>query len=136
MPDLVGSTLSDAKAKLKENNLELGDVKEQDSNEYYSGQVISQDTDAGVQVEEGTTVNLVVSTGPGPTAKTQPIGFTLPAQQEFYRVVINVIDRQGKREEYNQLHQASDTVNTIVNYVGSGRAEVTLNGKLWKTYSL
>jgi serine/threonine-protein kinase len=136
MPNLVGLTLQEARTKLQENKLVPGEVKREDSSQYYNDQVISQDTAAGVQVEEETTVNLIVSNGPGPMTQTKAIEFTLPAQQEYYKVVITVSDRQGEREVYNQLHPASDTVNVVVSHFGSGSAEVSLNGRHFKTYSL
>lgn len=136
MPSLEGLTLQEAKTKLADSGLEIGKITRQESNKYYSDQVISQDTSPGVKVEEGSTVNLVVSSGPGPVTETKAVEFTLPDQQEFYKVVITIKDEQGTRQVYDQIHQASDTVNVILSHFGDGIAEVTVNGQHFKTYSL
>lgn len=136
MPYLVGLSLAEAETKLKENNLVLGGVTRQESTAYFADRVISQDTTAGVMVEEQTPIKLVVSKGPGPSAQTKIIEFTLPAQQDNYKVSIKVRDAEGEREVYNQLHEASDTVSVGVTYLGSGSAEVLLNGKHYKTIPL
>lgn len=135
MPNLVGKTLDEAKSELKDSKL-MVEVTRKESTQFPADQVISQDPSAETMVEEDSTVNLVVSDGPGPVSQTKTIEFTLPNEQEFYKVVINVKDQQGEREVYNQLHQASDNVSVVVSYVGSGTAEVLLNGRHYKTYSL
>lgn len=136
MPDLRGMSLSDATKKLQDNNLVLGQVTRQDSTSYSKDQVSAQDTAAGVMVDEGTTVNLVVSNGPGPTTKTKRLQFDLPNDQQYYNVVITVTDSQNQRTVYNVMHQAGENINVGINYVGTGTAQVTLNGKLYKTFSL
>jgi beta-lactam-binding protein with PASTA domain len=136
MPDLLGRTLEEARKLIEENNLVLGDVKKGESKEYYSNQVMEQDTKAGVMVEEETTVNLVVSKGPGPVPQTQIMEFDLPSENDYYKVVIWLNDAKGKREIYNQLHPGGDTVNLMVNYFGSASVEIQLNGKPYKVYKL
>ncbi len=136
MPDLLGISLDQAKKVLEANKLELGGVNQAESSKYYSGQVSSQDIAAGVMVDEGSKVNLVVSTGPGPTAETSNLQFTLPAEQEYYKVLIRVKDAKGQREVYNEIHRGGDTVFIGVNYYGSGTAEILLNGQSYKTVTL
>lgn len=136
MPKLVGLSLAEAKNKLEENNLVLGEVTRQQSTEFYADRVISQDTNAGVLVEEQTPIKIVVSKGPGPSAQTKIIEFTVPSQQEFYKVSIKVRDSEGEREVYDQVHQASETVNVGITYLGSGTAEILLNGKHYQTIPL
>lgn len=136
VPSLVGLSLTDAENKLKANNLALGKVDRQDSTAYSADKVISQETNSGVMVDEQTPINVVVSKGPGPTAQTKTIEFTLPSQQEYYKVTIKVRDAQGEGEVYNQLHPAADNVSVGVTYVGNGSAEVLLNGKHDKTIPL
>lgn len=135
MPNLVGKTLQEANNILKDNNLQ-GNTRKQASTEYFADRVISQEPVAGVLVEEGETINLVISTGPGPTAQTKKLEFTLPAQQDHYKVVIRVRDSQGEREVYNQIHTGGDDVLVGVTYVGNGSAEVLLNGTNYKTFPL
>lgn len=136
MPNLVGLSQAEAEIKLKENNLVLGEVRKQESTDYYADKVISQDTTPGVLVEEQTSINLVVSKGARPSAQTKVLKFTLPSDQENYIVVIKVTDSQGQREVYKQSHPSSDTVSVGVVYVGNGSAEVLLDGKHYKTIPL
>jgi len=136
MPDLKGLSLSNATKKLQDNKLVLGEVKRQESKAYYNDQVSAQDTAAGVLVDEGTKVNITLSTGPGPTSKTKRLQFDLPSDQQFYNVVITVNDAQGERVVYNVMHRAGEPVNVGINYFGTGTAKVEINGKLFKTYSL
>jgi serine/threonine-protein kinase len=72
MPSLIGLSLAEAKNKLAENNLELGTTSKQQSTEYFEGQVTGQDTEAGVLIEEGSTVNLTLSQGPPCGQKQRP----------------------------------------------------------------
>lgn len=136
MPDLKGLSLSNATKKLQDNRLVLGDVKRQASNSFYNDQVADQDTAAGVLVDEGTKVNITVSTGPGPASKTKQLQFDLPSDQQFYNVVITVNDAQDQRVVYNVMHKAGDTVSVGINYFGTGTAVAQINGKQFKTYTL
>jgi len=136
MPELKGLSLTNATKKLQDNKLVLGDVKRQQSNAFYNDQVSAQDTAAGVLVDEGTKVNITISTGPGPTSKTKRLQFDLPSDQQFYNVVISVNDAQGERVVYNVMHRAGENVNVGINYFGTGTAKVEINGKAFKDYSL
>lgn len=136
MPGLLGLSLDEAKKNLAASNLVLGGVSEAQSDKYYADQVSSQSIAEGVLVDEGTSVTIVVSTGPGPTAQTSTLEFTLPSDQQYYKVLIRIKDAKGQREVYNELHRGGDTVSAAVNYFGSGTAEVLLNGEPYKTFTL
>jgi len=135
MPDLLGLTLDAARKKITDNKLVLGDIKRQESSSYFSDQVVLQDTAAGVLVDEGTKINLTLSSGPGPTSKTKVLEFDLPSDQLYYKVVIQVSDPRGDREVYSLLHKAGDTVSVGINYYGTATVRVLLNGKSVKTYT-
>ncbi|QGT99611.1 Serine/threonine protein kinase PrkC, regulator of stationary phase [Candidatus Syntrophocurvum alkaliphilum] len=136
VPNLIGVTISNATEILQQRNLDLGDVTEKESDEYFADQIIEQEIDAGVLVEEESEIDVVVSTGPGPDARTQTLEFDLPDEQDFYKVIIKVNDIRGEREFYNELHSANDTVSVGVSYFGSGSAIVTLNNQDYKTFNL
>jgi len=136
MPDLRGLSLTNATKRLEDNKLVLGDVKRQSSTSYFEDQVAAQDTSPGVLVDESTKVNLTISTGPGPTAKTKRLQFTLPTQQQSYKVVVKIKDVQGEREVYNAQHRGGESVTVNVTYFGSGTATVTLNGSSFKNFNL
>ena len=136
MPSLIGLSLQEAKNKLTENNLVLGTVGNQSSNEYFSDQIVAQDTEPGVLIDEESTVNLTLSTGPGPVATSKAVEFQLPENQDYYKVVITLKDAKGEREIYNQLHRAADIVSVGVSYFGSASIEIELNGNSFRTIKL
>lgn len=135
MPSLIGKSLEEARQILKDNGLSLGQLKKEESHEYYKDQVINQDTLAGVMIDQESVVNLVVSSGPGPVAKTKVLDFELPEKQDYYKVVIELNDAQGQKEIYNELHKAKDRIYIGVNYYGSAEVKVRVNGELYKNYN-
>lgn len=136
VPDLKGQTVEEARQKLQDLKLVLGEQKPQSSTEYYENEIASQDVAAGSTVEEGKTINVVVSTGPGPKSKTEELQFRLPDDPPYPKVIIKVTDTNGTRVVYNEMHEAGDVVYVGVSYVGTGTAEVFLNGVSKKIYNL
>lgn len=136
MPALIGLSLTQAKNLLAENNLEMGTNSKQESTEYFEGQIIDQDTKAGVLVDEKTVVNLVISQGPGPAATSKNLQFQLPEEQDYYKVVIKLKDSKGEREIYSELHHAKDMVHVGVSYFGKASVDIILNGSHFRTMSL
>lgn len=136
MPNLLGLSQAEANKKLQDNKLVLGEVKSAASNFYFADQVAAQDTAAGVMVDEGTKVNITISSGPGPVSKTKQIQFELPSGSQNYNVVIKVNDAQGEREVYNAQRRAGDSISVSIKYYGTGTAQVLLNSKPFNTYSL
>ncbi|MFA7076967.1 MAG: protein kinase [Syntrophomonas sp.] len=136
VPKLKGLSQNDALKKLQDNKLDLGNVNQQGSKDYFADQILAQDPAAGVQIEAGTKVNVTLSTGPGPSSKTTRLEFKLPDDKPYYNVVIKVNDAQESREVYNVRHRAKDTVRVGVNYYGTGTAEVLRDGTHFRTYNL
>ncbi|MGI5911754.1 MAG: protein kinase domain-containing protein [Syntrophomonadaceae bacterium] len=136
MPNLIGLNLEAAKEEILKNNLRVGEIRKDDSDEYFLNQVIEQNTDAGVMVDEGTTVNLVISKGPGPLVQTKVINLTLPDESDFYKVSVILHDSQGDKEIYNQVHAAQEHITLGVNYLGDASIEIKLNDKPYKINKL
>ncbi|OHW62645.1 serine/threonine-protein kinase PrkC [Andreesenia angusta] len=65
VPNLAGLSLENAKNRLSASGLSVGSVSEEFSNRS-AGTVLFQGIESGAKVEEGTSVNLVVSKGPEP----------------------------------------------------------------------
>ena len=72
VPDLVGQSQSAAEAMLVAAHLSVGVVTYQASESVSVGQVISQSPLAGTLIATGSTVDLVVSSGPAPAPATVP----------------------------------------------------------------
>jgi serine/threonine protein kinase len=136
MRNLVGLSLEEAKKRLEEDGLIPGKITRQESSTYKKDIVISQDTTSGVLIEQGSTVNLVVSDGIKKTHKTETLEFTLPTKEEQYQVEIRVSDAEGTRQVYKQTHRAGTNVSVTVSYYGSGSAEVRLNSDRFKVFNL
>lgn len=66
MPNLIGDSLSNARAKIEAMNLTMGTVSEVDSNEP-EGTVIFQSRSPGESIQEHTRINVNISRGPIPT---------------------------------------------------------------------
>ncbi|MDD2401236.1 MAG: Stk1 family PASTA domain-containing Ser/Thr kinase [Clostridia bacterium] len=65
MPDLITLKLTEAKSAIEENHLTLGITEPEPSYKYAKNIVIRQDPSVGSEILQGTTINLVVSSGPG-----------------------------------------------------------------------
>ena len=73
VPDLVGSTTAQAQQALEEAGLEVGTPTQDASEDVPKDRIISQSPAAGEEVETGTPVDFVVSTGPeAPATVTVP----------------------------------------------------------------
>ena len=66
VPDLTGQTLSTANSALDEVGLLLGSRTESPTDDFEPGQIISQDVPPGERVEPGTSVSVLVASGPSP----------------------------------------------------------------------
>ena len=77
VPYLVGKTIGDAQAALKNAGLTIGEVSYDFSSTYAEGEVMWQQYDANAQLDKGTSVKVRVSKGKEP--EQQP---TLPSQEE------------------------------------------------------
>jgi serine/threonine-protein kinase len=63
VPRLIGSTVPEAREKLSTVGLELGEVTERSSDDVPAGQIITQDPEPAAAIEEGSEVDVVVSSG-------------------------------------------------------------------------
>lgn len=71
VPNLIGKTTAEAENLLRNAGLVLGQVSQDSSETYPEGQITYQDTTAGELVDQGTKINITVSTGPA-TVETGP----------------------------------------------------------------
>lgn len=64
VPNLLGMSQASAKSALADHGLSYDVTDQKHSMQYASGEIMSQSPTAGTSVEQGTTVGVVVSTGP------------------------------------------------------------------------
>ncbi len=103
MVDLTGKSFDDAKDALEALGLKIYQKSTEESDEYEQGEIISQDIEAGEMVDEGTMVQVVVSSGKGETDVPVPnlAGYTDNA-------AIGLLQDAGL--EYVREYENSDTV--------------------------
>lgn len=129
VPDIVGLSLEDARAKLQNAKLKLSsDITQEESTQYLSGTVMRQDPVAGSsQVTEGTEVKVVLSKGPGPQAKTAAVNVVIPNDGLTHNVKIVVIDDAGTRTAYEAQHNSGDAFTRVVTYYNKGKIQVFID---------
>ena len=65
VPDFRGMTYADAQTKAEKKGLKLENKGEVSSDDYDEGEIANQDPESGKEVEEGTTIGVVISNGKG-----------------------------------------------------------------------
>ncbi len=76
VPNLKKKTVTEAEELLSEVNLKLGNVSQEYHDSIPEGKVIRQSVDAGLEVKEGTEVDITISKGKKPTTKTYTASFS------------------------------------------------------------
>jgi len=132
VPDLAGYKLDDAKMLLSSAKLKVGTVTRVDSDE--SGSVVlSQSPDAGTMMEEGQTVNLVISMGEEESASLQ-IMTTLPGDNRTVALKATLNGVLVHEESLNP----SEARYWKVAFDGEGECKVviTYDGEVYREYML
>lgn len=128
VPSLTGMNLEQARTLLGSYQLTLGVIQPEMSIRYVKDTVLRQDPGPDSEVLQGTVVNLVVSSGPGPTGgqhKTVRVKMTSSGP-----VKIVVEDERGRTVAYEHYHNNGETVERSVLYYGRGYIEVYVNNNL------
>lgn len=128
MPTLTNRTLAEAKKIIDDNMLTLGKAHTKESFIYDQGIVFEQSIAAGTEVEQGTTIDLVVSDGPGKIAKSTVVTCNIPDDGMDHNVKILVTDVTGTSEVYNRNHPPGTTMSYQVTYYNSAKIKVYLDG--------
>lgn len=85
VPDLSGKTQSDAQSILKEIGLNIGSVSLQDHDTFAAGMIIGQEPETGSMVPAGTSIHVIVSTGPRPVSVPDVTGLSHPEAVSIIR---------------------------------------------------
>lgn len=81
VPDVAGSTLSEARVTIEDAGLQVGEVETEFSDEEAKGTVLDTDPSAGAKVEKDSRVDVIVSGGDAPVEVPDFIGSTVPEAQ-------------------------------------------------------
>ena len=76
VPDVVGKTQVDATRALEDAGLKVGQITSANDSQAAAGTVLLQDPAAGSTVDDGASVGLTVSSGPGTAAVPDVVGMT------------------------------------------------------------
>lgn len=87
LPDLTGLSSSEAKSKLADAGLTLGNQNEVPDNKVPKGKIVKQFPAAGKTVEKSSSVDVTVSSGPNPVPVPNVIGSSLANAQSTLRKV-------------------------------------------------
>jgi len=114
MPSLLGKRIDNVTTMLTVLGLEVGDVETTVNPALPQGQILAQDPVAGARIVEGDTVKLTMSV-PTPVGREAEINFGVvvfrPSPGFFKRQIrVEVIDNQGAREVYRQMHFPAEEV--------------------------
>ena len=119
VPDLTGMSQSNAEAALADAGLKLGTVAQEQSDTVPAGAVIRQDPPAGEEVDKGSSVSIVVSTGspsPTPTPSPSASGVEVP---NVYGMQSAVAEQQltalGLSAAFRQKPDTGQQPGTVVN---------------------
>ena len=158
VPDVKGRTVEEARSILSQSNLKLGNEKPQSSETVAEGLIIDQALPAGTDIEEGSSINVIVSTGPAtpepspeptpspepspttdpsqpttPTEVTKPYSLKMPSQladKESYHVVAILTLASGSVPVYDGV-VTKDQFPIQLSLTGSGKGIilVTIDGE-------
>lgn len=127
VPSVVGMKLEEAEKALEEAGLYLGAVREEEQDNYRvpRGYVVGQSVAANTTVDEGTSVDLVISRGPGPQPQSGYIyGIVTPDDGQQHRVRVVVQDVTGEHTEYDREHGPGESLNLTITYYGEASEAV------------
>ncbi|OPX84205.1 MAG: Serine/threonine-protein kinase PrkC [Pelotomaculum sp. PtaB.Bin104] len=131
VPDLTGKTVEQARAELEKVKLKLDEnINRAASTDFISGQVITQSPAKGTEVQEGSTVQVTVSDGPGPSRSTARVEAKMPDDNEEHELSIVVTDARGTNEAYKSTHRSKQLVVREIPYYGKALIQVYIDKKL------
>jgi serine/threonine-protein kinase len=98
VPDVRGISVEDARSALEAEGLTLGEQTEKSDKNIAAGNVIDQSPESGNRIDEGSAVNVVVSTGVEETTVPTLVGLSLDqARQALDRPTSSWVTRRRSR---------------------------------------
>ena len=116
VPDLKGLTVEQAKQKLQDAQLVIGEVTEEESLKDV-GTIIAQGVQEGVEILSETKVNVVIAKAPPePVVKTKTITINIPQDTEY-------------NEIYMEVRADNDIVHSKVHDTSEGSFDIEISGE-------
>ncbi|MCI8336385.1 MAG: protein kinase [Peptococcaceae bacterium] len=134
MPNLLGLELTKAQGVLEDYKLEIGKTEKMESHEYAADVVIHQSVEKGTSILEGSSVDLTVSTGPGPAEKTGSVAYIVPDDNQPHQLKVELKDDDGTTELFNNAVDGGYGYYKEVPYHGKATLDIYIDGELVYTY--
>ncbi len=130
MPNLIGKDITEAREILDSKQIFIAKLNYKESQKYAQGVVLEQSAAANTEIEQGGTVELTISEGPGPTTKNATVEYLIPNDGEEHTLRIVVEDISGSHEVYNAKLLPGTNVSEIINFQNSGKVLIYLDGAM------
>ncbi|OPZ74658.1 MAG: Serine/threonine-protein kinase PrkC [Firmicutes bacterium ADurb.Bin456] len=128
LPRLIGLTEEQARKELEKIKVKIDDnIIRATSADYMQGQIISQNIPGGTEVEEGSSVQITVSNGPGPESSLARIEVLIPDDGKRHELRIIVNDIRGSNEAYKREYPPDRRVVREVPYFGKAVIQVYID---------
>ena len=132
VPDFRGKTVDQATTEANAENLGIHQTGTAPSDEYPEGQILSQDPEPGETVEENTTINVTVSSGPEETYATVPSGL-VGASQSAAEAAITAVGLQVSAE---QAYSDSVAIGNVISVTPNEGSQVADGSTVTITVSI
>ncbi len=145
VPALIGKTLQEAEGLLRQTGLSLGEVQRKPSPGLQVERIESQTPSPGTRVPQASPVSIVVlipvPSFPGVTTEPLPsqgnerrthLQMIVPQGPPQQEVRIVVIDDQGPREVYRQIHAPGDRIDEVIHSIGYTVIQVYIENTLFQ----
>lgn len=125
---VIGLTVDEARDVLEEAGLVLGEITSEESSRFKKGTVMDMSPKPGIEVDPGSSVDLVVSEGQS-TQNQYDVTVSVPeGGAEPVRVRVEVLDIVGTHKVHEAVHQPGDVFKVSANWVGDeARLKVYFN---------
>ena len=130
VPNFLGESMQSVLARLESLRLKVGTIRETSTSRFAPGMVSGQAPAPGSSVYEGTNVDLEVARSDAGIPKRARIQFVVPDGPIRQSCKIIVIDANGERVAYENVHKPGDRVEKVVEGTGQMTVRAIVNNKL------
>ena len=130
VPNFLGESMQSVLARLEVLRLKVGTIRETSTSRFAPGMISGQAPAPGSSVYEGTNVDLEVARSDAGIPKRARIQFVVPDGPIRQSCKIIVIDANGERVAYENVHKPGDRVEKVVEGTGQMTVRAIVNNKL------
>lgn len=134
VPDVKGLSIANAQAMLDSFNLKLGNISPIPDSDYPAGTVIAQNPSEGVQLLEGSTVDLNVSQGSLEDQTSRIMNIPMPNVTE----ICSIEAIQDGMEKHREMVSPAEVGTWRIAFAGEGTSviQILIDGELYREYQL